>query len=393
MELQHFIAFRQMLHRFPDISCNEGATRELVRAFVEPFAPTEIHEIGLDRKGLLLVYNSRGNSTGSDKQGGRSMLIRAELDALPIQEVNTFEHRSTYSGISHKCGHDGHMAIMARLAWLLHQKPLKGGTAYLLFQPAEENGEGARAILADPAFKKVVSRYGKGPDEVLALHNIPGFAKGSVLLKKGNFTPAVRSIIVQYKGKTSHAAEPENGRCAGPAMAAFLQGALGMASADPNNAGFFLVSPVYMQMGEKSYGVTAGDGEVHLTIRSWENQLLDKRAGELEGLAEKIGAEHGLSTSISWTEQFEANENNPEVIDQVAAAAASLGLPVQHLSHPMKWGEDFGLFTRQFKGGMFGIGSGEDHAALHNPDYDFVDELIEPASNLFEKVLRDYLGN
>ena len=388
MELQHFISFRQMLHRFPDTSGNEAATRELVRAFVEAFAPTELHEIGVDRKGLLLVYKSNN----SDQAGSKSMLIRAELDALPIQEVNTFEYRSTYPGKSHKCGHDGHMAILARVAWLLHQKPLTSGTAYLLFQPAEENGEGARAVLADPAFKKVVSRQGKEPDEVLALHNIPGFTKGCILLKKGNFTPAVRSIIVQYKGKTSHAAEPENGRCAGPAMAEFLQRALAMASADPNSAGFFLVSPVYMHMGEKSYGVTAGDGEVHLTVRSLENKLLGKRAKELEGLAEKIGAEYGLSTVTSWTEQFEANENNPEVVDQVEAAAESLGLSVQHLSHPMKWGEDFGLFTRQFKGAMFGIGAGEHHPALHNPDYDFVDDLIEPASNLFDKVLRDFLG-
>lgn len=379
MERQDFIAFRKMLHRFPDISGSESATRELVRAFVEPFSPHEIHEVG--QTGLLLVYHG--------KESGAKILIRAELDALPIQETNTFEHQSTYAGKSHKCGHDGHMAILSRLAWLLHQKALTAGTAYLLFQPAEENGAGARAVLSDPAFKEIVGV--NGPDQVLALHNIPGFEKGSILLRNGNFTPAVRSIIVQYKGKTSHAAEPEKGKCAAPAIAAFLQKALAMAVPEPTAPHFFLVSPVYMHMGEKSYGVTAGDGEVHLTIRSWENRLLDKRAGQLEALAESIGAEWGLGTQTRWTERFEANENDPSVVDQVQAAASALGLPIEYLSHPMKWGEDFGLFTRQFKGAMFGIGSGKDHPALHNPDYDFVDDLIEPASHLFEKVVRNFL--
>jgi len=380
MELKHFIEFRQMLHRFPDISGKEAATRELVRAFVEPFNPAEIHEIGTT--GLLLVFE--GGSPG------RQMLIRAELDALPIQETNTFEYRSTYPGKAHKCGHDGHMAILSRLAWLLHKKPLMAGKACLLFQPAEENGEGARAILSDPAFKTIIGN--QGLDQVLALHNIPGYARGNILIRRGNFTPAVRSIIVQYKGKTSHAAEPEHGICSAPAIAAFLQEALAMAVPDPGTQDFFLVSPVYMHMGEKSYGVTAGDGEIHLTIRSWENKLLDKRAKALEVLAESVGAKFGLHSQIGWTERFEANENNDEVVHQIETAAAALGLKVEYLPHPMKWGEDFGLFTRQFKGAMFGIGAGENHPALHNPDYDFADALIEPASNLFEKVLRDYLN-
>jgi len=385
MELQHFIDFRQMLHRFPDLSGKEEATRELVRAFVAPFTPDEIHEVGQDTKGLLLVY------TG--KNPGKSILIRSELDALPIEETSKVPYISTYPGKSHKCGHDGHMAILSRLAWLLHRSPIENGAVYLLFQPAEENGQGARSILQDPSFKHIVTSHGGRLDQVIALHNIPGFPLGQILIKEGNFTPAVRSIIVQYQGKTSHAAEPENGRCSAPAIAEFLQQALNMASADPNTAGFFLVSPIYMHMGEKSYGVTAGDGEIHLTIRSWENQLLDKRAHELEKLAERIGKEYGLQTQISWTEQFEANENHPDVISQIRNAAKALDLPTQQLAYPMKWGEDFGLFTRQFKGAMFGIGSGETHPALHNPDYDFPDVLIEPASNLFEQIIHDFLDS
>ena len=386
MELKHFIEFRKMLHRFPDISGNESATRELVRAFVEPFSPAEIHEVG--DTGLLLVYKGA--------QPGRQVLIRAELDGLPIAETNQFPHCSTYEGKSHACGHDGHMAVLARLAWLLHTHPVQKGTAYLLFQPAEENGEGARAVLSDPVFKKVLEQSCADAScaelRVLALHNIPGFTRGRILLRKGSFTPAVRSIIVRYRGKTSHAAEPEKGVSSAPALAAFLQQALAMTHTATGGPGFFLVSPVYMHMGEKSYGVTAGNGEIHLTIRAWTNQLLDKKAIELEALAQSLGDEYKLGTEIRWTERFEANENDVETVHQVQTAATALGMETQNLSHPMKWGEDFGLFTRQFRGAMFGIGSGETHPALHNPDYDFEDSLIAPTSDLFEKIISDHLS-
>ena len=382
MDISNFIEFRQLLHRYPELSGAENATRELVRAFITPFSPFTITEIA--KTGLLLTYKGKTKSS-------RKILIRAELDALPITEQNNFTYRSLTDSKSHKCGHDGHMAILCRLAWLLHQHPLESGTAYLLFQPAEENGKGANAVLQDPAFNKAVDKEGD-PLQVIALHNVPGYEAGHILLRKGNFTPAVRSIIVKYKGKTSHAAEPENGICSAAAIATFLQAALGMARPDRTSSQFFLVSPIYMHMGEKSYGVTAGDGEIHLTIRGYENNVLDERANRLERLARDTGQQFGLSTHVDWTEQFEANENSTGVVDQIEHASQQLGMVCEYLPSPMKWGEDFGLFTRTFKGAMFGIGAGTNQPALHNPDYDFNDTLIEPASNLFDRIIRNYLN-
>lgn len=377
MELHSFKEFRHLLHQYPDLSCKERATRERVRTFLEPFQPDELVEIG--ETGLLAVYHG--------KKSGKAIMVRAELDALPIEETNQFSYQSKHKGISHKCGHDGHMVILSRLAWLLHQAPLEAGTVYLLFQPAEENGRGAKAIMADAAFNKLKL------DQVIALHNIPGYPAGSILIKEHAFTPSVSSIIVRYLGKTSHAAEPENGICPASAMSAFLSEALAMAIPEKEQEDFFLVSPVYMTMGEKSYGVTAGYGEVHLTIRCWDHPYLKERSSVLEKRAHSIGDHFGLKTTVDWTEEFSANNNAPQVVEQIKSAATELGLTVQQLSLPMKWGEDFGLFTQHYTGAMFGLGAGENSPALHNPDYDFNDDLIEPGSQVFEHVVRKFCNS
>lgn len=376
MELKDFITFRHLLHQYPDLSGEESATRELVRAFLKPFKPDDIQEVG----GTGLLVKFEGNLPG------KAILIRAELDALPIKEVNAFSYRSKEPLKSHKCGHDGHMVILCRLAWLLHQQPPIRGTAYLLFQPAEENGMGALAVMGDPVFSSLII------DQVVALHNTPGFPVGSIQIRQGPFTPAVRSIIVHFEGRTSHAAEPENGICPASAINLFMARALEMTAADTTSDNFFLVSPVYMKMGEKSYGVTAGSGEVHLTIRAWSDSVLNQQADHLEKMARSIGADFKLATVIDWTQAFSANKNDPAVVAQIKRAANELSIETIDLPSPMKWGEDFGLFTQHYPGAMFGLGAGEQRPALHNPDYDFEDQLIEPGSKVFEKIIRNFLA-
>ncbi|HTN37314.1 MAG TPA: amidohydrolase [Arachidicoccus sp.] len=375
MDLKDFITFRHLLHQYPDLSGFESATRELIRAFLKPFRPDKMQEVAAT--GLLVKFDG--------KKPGKTILVRAELDALPIREVNTFSHKSGDPLKSHKCGHDGHMVILCRLAWLLHQQPLDQGTAYLLFQPAEENGLGAKAVMEDPVFRALKI------DQVIALHNTPGFPLGSIQIRYGAFTPAVRSIMVGFEGRTSHAAEPENGLCPATAMNLFLSKALEMAIADTASDNFFLVSPVYMRLGEKSYGITAGSGEVHLTIRAWSDTMLQQQSDLMEQMAASIGTAFRLKITTGWTQEFSANNNDPVVVDQIQRAADELSIQSISLTAPMKWGEDFGLFTQHYPGAMFGLGAGEHHPALHNPDYDFEDQLIEPGSAVFERVVRNFL--
>lgn len=377
MGISDFIEKRKALHQNPELSGQEFQTQAYIQELISQFNPAAITEVG--GTGLLVRYDG--------KQAGKTVLVRAELDALPITEINTFDHRSKYEAISHKCGHDGHMIILSRLACLLSRTPPKKGTVYLLFQPAEENGMGARAVLDDPAFQSI------RPDAVLALHNMPGYPEGQVILRDGTFTPAVRSPIVKFFGKTSHAAEPELGINPAEAMAQLTLEALRLSQTDTSRDDFFLVTPVYTTMGSPSYGVSAGYGELHLTIRSWENQLLNERSATIETLAEKIGKTYGIETKTDWTQEFAANNNHPEIVNLIRKVANQQRRAVYNLPAPVKWGEDFGLFTEHFKGAMFGLGAGTDCPALHNPDYDFPDSLIEIGSNLFDQAVRNFLNH
>lgn len=366
-----FIQFRRELHRFPEVSCQEVETQKRIRAFVSQFNPVAICEVG--GTGLLLQYGQDGTNSVT--------LIRADIDALPIQEVNTFGHKSLIEGVSHKCGHDGHTAILARLASLLAEKPVATGRVYLLFQPAEENGKGAEAVLNDSAFASIQ------PDRVFALHNLPGYQQGVIVCKPGPFTSSVLTMIVTFIGSVSHAAEPENGRNPAYVMADFMLQTKSLQSLDPQADDFALITPVYTTMGEKSYGISAGYGEVHLTLRTRNANRMETLVAQLQGLLSALAVGSGIDVTTAYTEAFFANENDEEAFRQIRQSALKLGYAFIEKQEPFKWGEDFGLFTQKYKGAMFGIGAGENTPALHNNDYDFNDALIEPAAQLFLELL------
>lgn len=370
-ETNPFIAFRRDLHRFPEISGQEIETQRRINAFVSPFRPDQITEIA--KTGLLLQYGQAST--------GPVTLIRADIDALPIQEVNEFAHKSSQTGVSHKCGHDGHAAILARLAAHLAEKPVQKGRVYLLFQPAEETGQGAAAVLADPAFA------GIHPDRVFALHNLPGFQSGTIVCKPGSFTSAVQSLIVTFRGKVSHSAEPEKGINPAYLMADFTLKSRQLVNADPQSDEFALITPIYTTMGEKSYGISAGYGEVHLTLRTRTSQKMERLMNQLTNILSILSVGTGLEVETAVTEVFFANQNQADVFQQIKDSALKLGFAFIEKPEPFKWGEDFGLFTQRYAGAMFGIGAGETSPALHNDDYDFNDDLIEPAARFFRELI------
>ncbi len=370
------IRMRRMLHAHPELSGHEWETQGRIKQFLN----TETHAQCIDvaGTGLLAVFDS-----GKE---GPVVLIRGDIDALPIEEINDFEHRSVYEGVSHKCGHDGHTTILLGLAMQLSARPLPKGKALLLFQPAEENGMGAEAVLRDPAFPAGEIDY------VFALHNLPGFEKQMVVVKEGAFTAHVQSAIICLKGKTSHAAEPEHGINPAPAIAALLQYAQQHTHNEPAADDFFLLTPVYATLGEKAYGISAGYGEVHLTLRSWSSELMKEKSDALHAFVKQLAAAHGLKYELSWTQVFHANHNHPGAVAKVRQAAQTAGLQLMQAAVPFKWGEDFGLFTRRYKGAMFGLGAGKETPALHNPDYDFPDELIPAGVAVFEQIVRQTVG-
>jgi amidohydrolase len=365
------IDFRKQLHARPEVSGQEVATAAMIKEALAVLQP----ELLLDQLGGTGVLARLNHS-----KNGPSIMFRAELDALPIQEINEFEYRSQTEGVSHKCGHDGHMAILLGLAEQLRNNSNVKGSTYLLFQPAEEDGSGARAVLQDPRMAQFK------PDMAFALHNLPGYPLGSVILRKGSFTASVKSLILKLEGKTSHAAEPEKGINPAVAISEILQQILPLSKPDTQDDDFGLITPVCIRMGEIAYGVSAGEGEIHLTLRAWSPEVMKNISGQILQLAAKIAQQHRLAFSHSWTNVFKANFNDQLSVDLIQEAAQRLQLDIIQLDGPIKWGEDFGAFTQSLPGAMFGLGSGTEHPALHNPDYDFPDELIPIGIQLFQTI-------
>jgi len=274
------------------------------------------------------------------------------------------------------------MAILCGLAeQLAKERPLTG-KSWLLFQPAEENGEGAKAMLADPRMRATK------PERAYALHNLPGVEAGAVLLREGSFNASVNSIIITFKGKTSHAAEPEHGIDPARAMGDLFQRSLALNNNVPSDPKMRVVSSVYAELGSKDHGISAGKAEVHLTVRCWNDAELEKLQHEIEVIAKDLAKRDGLGLEIGYTQRFHANQNDPAIVKHVRNAAMSAGLKAVDAPDPFKWGEDFGLFTAEYPGCMVGLGAGKDMPALHNPDYDFPDAIIPHGVALFEALAR-----
>jgi amidohydrolase len=365
-QTESLILLRHDLHAQPELSGDEVNTKARLINYIEGAAPhVKILEAG---RGFIAVFQST--------KPGPTTMIRAELDALPIQEVNDVLYKSRVDGVSHKCGHDGHMTIVAGLAHLLAEQPPERGKVVLLFQSAEETGQGARWMLEDPAF------IGLKPDYAFALHNLPGRPMHEISCKSGVFCPASTGLKIILHGKTAHASSPQTGISPVKAVS-LLSKALNEITSENDFSDFVLLTITHIQVGEQSFGVSPGSAELWLTIRAHQDDDLTKLRTLVEGAVSSIGSEEGLSFEVSGHESFAATLNDFEAVNMVKAAAQKSRLNFNEMTHPNPWSEDFGGFLRQSKGAMFGLGSGIDQPALHNPDYDFPDELIETGIRMF----------
>lgn len=375
-EEERLINFRREIHSHPELSTEEVQTQRRIREFLAEYEPDELCEIG--KTGIYASYKG-------EKEGPR-ILLRADTDALPIQEVNQFDYRSTTDGVAHKCGHDGHTAILAGVAALLKENRPARGEVILLFQPAEEIGMGARQVLEDEHFEKIA------PDFVFALHNVPSYPLHKVVVKEGPFTPSVVSLALKIHGKTAHAAEPELGINPVDFIADYIRAVRPLINNNPADENFALITPTHGVFGEEwAYGTAAGEGELRLTIRTWYLRILKQLQDECLAIAEQIAEQYGIRLEHEWLQEFETNKNHQDAVEMIRSAASDMEMELENRKYPFKWGEDFGRFTQQFKGAMFGLGAGVDCPALHNPDYDFPDELIKSGSAIFYHICRQIL--
>jgi len=359
---------RKYLHAYPELSGFEKNTSAFVISYLQKIGIKKV------RHGFSM-YSILAEIEGVET--GKTLLFRCELDALPIQELNTFEHQSTTKGVSHKCGHDGHMAILLSLAEKLTTTPLPKGKVLLFFQSAEETGKGAQGAIESGVFDSYSVDY------ALSLHNFPQFPLGTILLKKGILTPTVESLNVKWVGKTSHAAEPSKGINPADAIARFITFISALHNEDKSSPDYFVTTPIHIQMGEKAYGTSAGYAEMGYTFRTWKSATFEEYKGIIEQEISKIAADEGLKFEVEWVESFKSNNNSETVIDELKQIAKSNLFEVFELENPFDFGEDFGLFTDTFCGAMFGLGAGKACYPLHNELYDFPDELIPIGCQMF----------
>ncbi len=368
---------RQELHQFPELSGAEYQTARRITEMMKDCGTSQILD-GLGGHGVAVTFDS--------EKKGSHVMVRCELDALPIHEINHMSYRSKVDHVSHKCGHDGHMSILYGLGLNLQHRPIPNGKVTLLFQPAEENGEGAREVLEDPKFASV------RPDYVVALHNQPGLPFHQIQCRPGTFTPAVISLIIRMEGRTSHAAEPHKGINPALALSELVQGAKRLEKPDENKDDFSLVTPVFMHMGDKAYGISAGEGEIHFTIRTWTNEALDTLLERTSETAQEVARKWGLKCTMETLQHFKSVNNNERVFQVIRKSAIRLGMAFAWREKPMPWGEDFGLLTEHIPGAMFVLGAGSDTPALHNPDYDFPDNISDTGINLFRAIIDELIG-
>ena len=370
--------WRRDLHRFPEVSGDEAQTAARVTVALHATKPDQIIA-QLGGHGVAAIWNAA--------KPGPTVLFRAELDALPIDEVGTPAWRSTIPGKGHMCGHDGHMTILMALARLIHRNRPATGRVILLFQPAEENGSGAAAVLNDPRYADIK------PDWAFALHNMPGLPLGHATLRAGTMMCASLGLLIRLNGKTAHASMPETGISPVPAVTDMIPKLLALGPGGPLTADFRMVTITHIRAGEPAFGIAPGYGELWVKLRTREDPPMAAMRAEAEAIATTAATEHGLTISFDTHDNFSATVNDAPAIARLTDALDALKIPYDDRNLPLRGSEDFGRFAdAQTQLAMIFLGSGEKHPQLHNPDYDFPDSLTPIGARLFQRVMTDILG-
>ncbi len=369
------VELRHRLHQHPELSGYEVQTAAAVSEFFAALTPDESWH-GLGGHGVAFAFDGTGP--------GPTLLLRAELDALPISEPNELAYRSQRAGVAHKCGHDGHMAILAALAVELAERRPSRGRVVLLFQPAEETGAGARAVVRDPRFAEIA------PDFVYALHNLPGLPLGQIVVREHTMCCASTGMIVSLHGRSAHAAQPETGISPANAMCALI--AIAQSLSDRVGVGEELAfaTVVGARLGDAVFGTAPDSAQVMLTLRAETDATLERMQAELEAQATAIVRAEGLTHDIAYHDVFRATTNSSEAVSRLRRAVA--GMPIVELDQPLRWSEDFGRFTALAEGALFGLGAGEQTPALHDENYDFPDALIPVGAEVFSRLVESCLG-
>ncbi len=367
-------AWRHHLHAHPELSCHEAGTAAYVRAQLGALGVP--HWGGIGGHGVVGVIERGG--------AARAVGLRADMDALPILEATGLGHASRNQGVMHACGHDGHTASLLGAARLLVADESWAGRVVLVFQPAEEGFGGAEDMLKDG----LLTRFPM--ERIFGYHNWPGLAAGEVMLHDGPCMAGAVNFEASFTGRAAHAAMPQFSADPVQGLAQFILAlnAVPARNLDPLEAG--VISACTLKGGEARNQIpqSATVGGTMRALKPGVMALLKRRVGEL---AEGVAAANGLEAAVVLSGGLEPTINHAPEADLAAKAARAAGLVVRRDLPPTMAAEDFGRFLAEIPGAYAWIGNGPS-APLHNPAYDYNDEILPVAARYYLAVAKAALS-
>lgn len=366
--LEKITELRHQLHMHPELSMEEVWTKKTLMDFIKENTKLEVE----DRGHWFFAYYNCG------KANAETIAFRADFDALPMEEKEGLPYGSKIPGVCHKCGHDGHSAVLAGLAAEIDRDGAEKNV-YFIFQHGEEIGGGG------PECAELISE--KGISRVFAFHNISGYPEGSVIVKEGVAHCTSKGLTVRMKGLPAHASQPEDGKNPSAALSELV---LYKEEAERTGeyGGFVLATVICVSIGSKNFGISASEGEVSMTLRADYEEDLNRLEEKIRTKAGELGNRYGLSVSFEEQDFFPETVNSPGAVRIVREAAGKIKLPVIELLHTFRGSEDFGWYLKKCPGTIFYIGNGEDYPPIHTHDFDFNDRILETAVELFKEVAK-----
>lgn len=370
---QRMMAWRRHLHTHPELATHEAATAE--------FVAKQLSELGIpferDIGGHGIVASlERAGST-------RSVGLRADMDALPIQEQTGLEYASSMEGMMHACGHDGHTASLLGAACLLAQDDTWTGTIRFVFQPAEERGIGAKAMIDDGFFERFPV------DLIFAYHNWPGLPAGTIAVRAGPVMAAGGRISITVRGKAAHAAMPHQSRDAVLAAGHLLTALQSMTSraVDPLEAAVVSITTINAGSVFNQIPDTVKLGGM---MRTLDIATRDRVEAEIERICRGVAIAGDVAIDLNIRRTVLPTMNAPLAAQIAAEAADAMQAKVVRNIKPSMAGEDFSYFLSRAPGAMVWIGNGEemDGRELHSPSYDYNDDILPVAARWFAEVAK-----
>jgi hippurate hydrolase len=373
-----FASVRRDLHQHPETAFEENRTSTIVADHLSACGI----EVARGIADTGIVGSLRAGS------GERAIGLRADMDALPLTELNGFAHRSVHPGKMHACGHDGHVAILLAAAEQLAREPRFDGTVYFIFQPAEEGAGGASRMIAEGLFDRFPM------DAVFGLHNNPDLPVGSFALKPGAMMAGADAFELTVEGEGGHAAAPHQTADPVIAAAAIIQAFQSIVSREISPSEGAVISVTRLQAGS-SFNVIPDRVELAGTVRYFDRSVQQLIEHRMEMVAAGIAQAHRCTTRLNYRRLFPTTVNAPaetevcrEVLEDLVGAAQVVTNPIKLMAS-----EDFAFMLEAKPGCYIWAGSGGDQgeARLHSPHYDFNDALLPLASAYWVRLVESAL--